>query len=202
MNASSSEDRQLWKQLKQGKELALTAIYRKYVVDLYNYGHRFGADPPLLEDSIQDLFFTLWKRRASLTIPSSVKYYLFSALKNRLLNSIQYKQQSEKRDEAFADLHFELCLSPEEEAIRYETATERTTVLRQAIDDQLTPRQREAITLFFYDGLTYDEVASLLALPTKSTYKLIYRALHVLQNSINRDTVTIWVGWLLLSLYK
>ena len=185
MDASLLADRQLWERLKQGDEAALTAIYRKYVVDLYNYGYRFGVGQTALEDSIQDLFLGLWKQREILSIPISTKYYLLSALKNQLLNNLKRRGHSDQRNQMFASLYLAKDSSPEERTIQHEAVAERSTRLRQAIDEQLTNRQREAIILFFYDGFTYDEVAELLAMSTKATYKLIYRALTVLQTSLS-----------------
>lgn len=190
------EDRHLWQQLKQGNQLALTAIYRKHVVGLYEYGHRFGLDQASLEDGIQDLFLTLWRQRASLSVPSSIKYYLFSAFRNQLLDNLKHQSKSKRLGETFARFHIEIAYSPEELATKREAEAEKITALRQALSERLTSRQREAITLFFYDGFTYDEVASLLSMSTKATYKLIYRALSVLRVSLN-DTVFLYIVSLL-----
>lgn len=187
------EDHVLWHRLKQGDESALTIIYHRYIADLYNYGYRLSCDAAQLEDSIQDLFFKLWKQRASLSNPTSVKYYLFRALKNSLLDNLHRAKKSVQMNYPARGLSSEVTQSTEAEIIRRETVAERKDALQQVIRKKLTARQQEAINLFFYDNLTYHEVASLLALSTKSTYKLIYRALHILQRHM-RDTVSVWSG--------
>lgn len=45
----------------------------------------------------------------------------------------------------------------------------------------MTTRQREVIHLRFFEELPYDEIAEIMGLSTKDTYKLYYRALESLR---------------------
>jgi RNA polymerase sigma factor (sigma-70 family) len=54
----------------------------------------------------------------------------------------------------------------------------------------LTGRQREAIYLRFYEGLSYQEVADLLGISVKATYKMMARALLHLKENMS---VTAWM---------
>jgi RNA polymerase sigma factor (sigma-70 family) len=58
--------------------------------------------------------------------------------------------------------------------------------------NSLTKRQKEAITLKFYDGLSYQEVAVLMAMSVRATYNLIYRAIEVLRSQLDR--IVTYVG--------
>lgn len=53
----------LWREFKEGSELAFTAIYKKHVNSLYHYGERLTRHKELIEDSIHDFFVELWKQR-------------------------------------------------------------------------------------------------------------------------------------------
>ncbi|MEJ7830747.1 MAG: sigma factor-like helix-turn-helix DNA-binding protein, partial [Segetibacter sp.] len=48
----------------------------------------------------------------------------------------------------------------------------------------LTPHQREAIFLRFYQTLSYEEVAETLNISVKATYKIIARSLSALKESM------------------
>jgi RNA polymerase sigma-70 factor (ECF subfamily) len=51
--------------------------------------------------------------------------------------------------------------------------------------NKLTPRQREAVMHFFYEGYTYKEVAEMMELKqVKYARKLIYRALESLRKDL------------------
>ena len=47
--------------------------------------------------------------------------------------------------------------------------------------DQLTPRQREAIFLKYQEGFSYPEIAEMMTLTQKATYKLVGRGIGVLR---------------------
>jgi RNA polymerase sigma factor (sigma-70 family) len=55
----------------------------------------------------------------------------------------------------------------------------------QAIEN-LTPRQREVIFLRFYEGMSYENVATVLDITTKATYKIVARALVHLKELLVR----------------
>jgi RNA polymerase sigma factor (sigma-70 family) len=62
--------------------------------------------------------------------------------------------------------------------------------LQQALNT-LTPRQREAIFLRFYEELSYEEIAGVLDISTKATYKIVARALLQLKRSLSIPMVSL-----------
>lgn len=48
----------------------------------------------------------------------------------------------------------------------------------------LTPRQREAIFLRYYQNLSYEEVAAILNISVKASYKIIARSLAAMRTSV------------------
>ena len=57
--------------------------------------------------------------------------------------------------------------------------------------NELPPLQREALLLYFYEGLKYDQIAELLGIQVKSTRALIYRSLQSLGDLLSplRNTI-------------
>ena len=47
----------------------------------------------------------------------------------------------------------------------------------------LSERQREAIYLKFYQNMSFEEIALMMDISPRAVYKLIYRAIEVLQKS-------------------
>lgn len=180
MNQERSE-KELWIAFQQGSTEAMTAIYNCYVIDLYNYGARITADRDILEDSIQDVFFKLWKKRTSLSEVSSIKFYLYKCLKSTILDNLKKDHKNHLNDIYSSDFFFDFIPPEDERIIENEIEIHKKKELQNIIQNHLTPRQKEALTLLFYDNLPYQKVAELLSLTPKSTYKLIYRALRVLR---------------------
>src|SRR5690606_41088830 len=54
---------------------------------LLNYGYKITSDRTLIEDSIQDLFFELWKNRANISETTSIRFYLFKALRYKIVRN-------------------------------------------------------------------------------------------------------------------
>lgn len=72
--------------------------------------------------------------------------------------------------------------SVEQKIIAGEITNEKSLKLNKALK-VLTSRQREAVFLRFYEGLSYEEVAVVLNITIKATYKILARSLSTLRNS-------------------
>ena len=175
-----SYEQQLWKKFQQGDEKALSSIYSIYFHQLYDYGYRFTSDAALVEDCIQELFIKLIRNKTNLSLPDSLKAYLFRSLRSLMFDSLE-KQKKYSSAEINEKIEFDLEGHAEPTMIRDEETAERNNKLLSAIQ-QLTPRQREAIFLKYQEGLSYPEIAELLSLSQKATYKLIGRAIHALRS--------------------
>ena len=188
------EERLLWTRFRDGDEEAFASIYDRYVVSLYHYGERLCADHTLIEDSIHDLFVDLSRHRKTAPELSSLKFYLFKGFKNRLIKNIQKKNKlaHARIDDGF---EFEMVFSFESELIAAQISEEQRIMLYRAID-RLSPRQKEALTLRFFDALSYPEIASLMTLPVKSVYMLIYRAIDWLKHNLKIDSCFLFTLWL------
>jgi RNA polymerase sigma factor (sigma-70 family) len=182
MESNSSSEQLLWINFKQGSEKALAAIYSLYFNQLYDYGFKFSQDSNLVEDCIQELFIKLIRNKKNLAIPNSVKGYLIVALRSQLLDKI--KQTDKARFIELDDaLEFKLELNPESAIIKKEQLDENELNLHLALDT-LTSRQREAIFLKYQEGLAYPEIAQILSLSQKATYKLIARGIQALRTAL------------------
>src|SRR3982750_2902111 len=85
MGINPGEEALLWLQLKAGDREAFAAIYRLHSVPLIAYGFRLCPDRDILKDQIHELFVELWNSRENLSPTDSVKFYLFRALRNKLI---------------------------------------------------------------------------------------------------------------------
>jgi RNA polymerase sigma-70 factor (ECF subfamily) len=159
--------------LKQGKEDAFEALYRKYVGDLLHYGERMGTSDDVLKDLIQDLFVEIWRSRERIAETDSVKFYLFKALRYKI---IRHNQQT------ISAIPLNGEWAPSEESVETRILTEEqehltARHLHEAIG-KLPKRQQEIIHLRFYQGFTNQEIASLMNLQYQSATNLIHRSLQ------------------------
>jgi len=193
--SDDNDEQVLWSKFKKGNEEAFSALYKRYIVDLFNYGEIITSDHELIEDSIHDLFVDLWNKRDTIAQASSVRFYLYKGLKRKIVKNLKKKRKIPLRD-SFKDHDFEIVLSHDFGLIAGEISDLQKQSLLKALN-LLTPRQKKALVLRFYDGLDFTEIAELLEISKKSTYTLIYRALAVMKENIGK--ILLWLVFIQLN---
>jgi RNA polymerase sigma factor (sigma-70 family) len=171
----------IWQSLIAGEEQALGRLYEMYFSVLYNYGIKVVRDKQLVKDCIQDLFIELWKYHSNLGQVHSVKSYLYKSLRRRLLKEVE-RHRLHFVDEKY---NFEFVGSYEFHLINEQMDKQQKNELIEAMN-KLTKRQKEAIFLKFYENLSYQEVASVMAITIKATYKVVLSAIYTLRTHLKK----------------
>ena len=125
------------------------SIYDEYADDLLSYGYGLGFAKEDIEDTLQDVILNLYRNDPQLKDVRNVKVYLFTALKNRLMNTTR-RQRMDSLDDGTGQFDVSVTVSDlvEDEEER------RQLKLRVELGlAQLTPRQREAVYLHSGTGL-------------------------------------------------
>ncbi|NBA89099.1 sigma-70 family RNA polymerase sigma factor [Emticicia sp. CRIBPO] len=167
----------LWKAFKAGDEVAFAEIYRLHIQGLLNYGNKISPDRQLIQDTIHDLFIELWNSRQRLNDTTSVKFYLFRALRNKIFRAGRPEMSSEEDMLQLTEPSAEFLM------MENEMESDRIDRLRAAVS-RLSKRQQEAINLRYFHDFSNDEVASMMGLNYQSACKLIYSGLKFLKENI------------------
>ena len=172
-----------WKAFKKGDKKAFAAIYRNHVRSLLNYGYKVTSDRRVIEDSIQDLFLELWKNRAGLSDTTSIRFYLFRALRYKIVRNLKSSgsgllQHLEEIHEPLVDLSHENYL------IGLEVQSFQMAHLKDLIA-RLPRRQQEAINLRYYHNFSNEEIARIMGVNYQSACKFLYSALKTLKANLH-----------------
>ncbi|HVM87516.1 MAG TPA: sigma-70 family RNA polymerase sigma factor [Puia sp.] len=187
MKRDNQNDILCWLQFKEGNKEAFAEIYHAHIESLICYGTRLCTDKEILKDNIQDLFVELWNSRENLCVPDCVKFYLFKALRYKLIHT-------ERQRHIHVQLHLEeedenrSAFSVEDEIINKEIHDWRVNAVRKAITT-LTRRQQEAIQLRFYQGFSNSQIAELMEMNYQSVSNLLQSALHRIKSNFKPSTV-------------
>ncbi|GAB4183027.1 MAG: sigma-70 family RNA polymerase sigma factor [Thermoflexibacter sp.] len=184
-------DYEIWQELKQGKEEAITQMMQYYYADLYQYSLKIAGDADLSKDCIQEVFMEIWTKREKLADVQYIKPYLFKSLRRRI---IHHKNQKKKELEHL-EVEFDVVFSHEDFLVHELNLQEKQAKLVQALN-QLSKRQREAIYLRFYEGLNYEQIAEIMGITYQPLYNLIYKSLKLL-----REYMTVFLLMRLYFLY-
>lgn len=166
----------LWECFKEGDKAAFAEIYDKHIYVLLNYGSKISGNTAMVEDCIQDLFIDLWQSRARISSTTSIKFYLFKALRNRIYRHDGGVLEVELH-EGYPAMQTEPCY--EEQVIQMEVESLQMRVLRKQVDE-LPARQKEAINLRYYHNFSNEEVARIMGVSYQSACKFIYAGLRTL----------------------
>jgi len=161
-------------------------LYKVYVRNLYSYGVSMGFSGDTCMDAIHDVFCKLYnlnnKKEAEI---KNVKHYLFTSLKNRLLD-IYKREKKLDIPEDMETVPFNIEISILDSMIEKE---DKEAIIKKVeiLMSCLTSRQKEAIYLRYMQEMDYDEIASLLNMTPKSSKMLVYRAIGKMRDFTNDE---------------
>jgi RNA polymerase sigma factor (sigma-70 family) len=157
-------------------------VYHTHVDALYHYGTKFNVNRELVEDCIQDLFADLWEKRDTLSKIISIRSYLLGALRRKLLRKVysdrEYLYTSEEL-KGFFEMHLQ-----QEDDNQQALSEEHVQHITHAFG-KLTEKQKEVIYLRFYNQLSFKEIAEVMAVQTRTVYKLAHRSITLLKEELS-----------------
>lgn len=181
LNDNSPDDltvRHLRNEFIAGNDRAYSKIYELYAKDLYAFGLSFHAKTEMIEDAIHDIFVEIYSRRQNLQDVDNLKYYFLAAFRNRLfflLKKDSYTFEITEKDTLGLEEK-----DSQEKWIEKENISEQKRLIKRLMSE-LNQNQREALHHRFVEGLSIDEISSLMNINYQSTKNLIYRSLKKLK---------------------
>jgi RNA polymerase sigma-70 factor, ECF subfamily len=156
----------LLKRVARGDETAFEALYDELAPRVFGLVKRVVRDPALAEEVTQEALVEVWRTAARYdAAKGSAAGWLFTIARRRAVDRVRSEQAASDRIRRTATREVEF-----DEVVEAATARMEQQQVRRCLKG-LTDLQREAITLAYYGGYTYREVADLLetALPTVKT---------------------------------
>ena len=187
--ADSAAERAWIDRIIAGDQDAFEAMFRRFNRELYRFALRLTGSPDEAEDAVQAVFVAVWQGRASWVIHSGLRVYLFTAVRNRVLQQLRngrVRRRLQPDVLAFSTAHrSEQFLSPDAAVQRADFAA----ALGRAVA-ALPPRCREAFVLTREHGMTYAEAAATMGISPRTVMVQIGRALAALRKSLAPFLVT------------
>ena len=177
----------VWARVGSGDQDAYGQIYVFYFRSLYNYGRKMTTNIAVLEDALQETLVAVWTGRGRLQGVERPHSYLLQTFRFILFRKLRGDRKLRRlANTEPGDLDF----GREELLIRLDLQEDLRRRIEQALQT-LTGRQREAIFLRFYEGLSYEEVAVIMGISVKATYKIMSRAILQLKTTLSLPVLTI-----------
>lgn len=175
-----------WKAfISTGCDKSFSRIYHDHFDLLYYIGLKYTSNnTQVIEDSIQNVFVYLLKKRKSLTEVTNVKAYLVKSFRRQLLVDLK-KQSRFTLSDHFPEERFGYFNGIEQTIAEKEESDELKQAMRKSLA-KLSPRQQEIIYLRYDCELAYEDIANILEISVDSCYKSVYRSVRILKTSIEQ----------------
>lgn len=173
---SSFSDVELTTLLKAGDASAYTVIYNRYFDELYIHAYNRLRDKEEAQDVLHELFAGLWNKRADLMIRSNLAAYLYTAVRNRIMDVIAHQQVESKYVNSLQNFITEgYCVTDHQVRERQLSA-----LIEKGISG-LPEKMREVFELSRKQGLSHKEIAVQLNLSEQTVRKQVNNALKIMR---------------------
>ncbi|HKU63004.1 MAG TPA: sigma-70 family RNA polymerase sigma factor [Gemmatimonadales bacterium] len=165
---SSTADRELVARSAEGDERAIAGLYDRYGQVLYAVAYRIVGERADAEEVVLDAFAQAWRDAARFEADrGSVAGWLTMIARSRALDLVRSRSRRDRITTSAASARPDTPLAMGQ--VRPDPSVgmdhaERRREVRLALDT-LSPPQRQAIELAYYDGLSQSEIAERLQEP-------------------------------------
>jgi len=166
------QDEQLiWHALKKDSSKGMELVFRRYYQPLCSHAVRFVGSKEVAQDIVSDLLAHFYDQKLYLTITSSIRSYLFKAVRNRGFNYLKF-DLARKGD---------LASSPEPriaETYQPDSITQYEELYQdfEKAIETLPSQRRKIYLLFQFEGKSMKEIAMGMELSVRTVETQLYRS--------------------------
>lgn len=172
--------------VREGYEL----LFRRYYRPLCNHAVRFVQSKEQAEDLVCEVFSNFWKGQLHLHITTSMRAYLFRALRNRIYNHLRDELTHLSTDDTT------ISLTEPEDPQQILQFTELYAKV-QTVIKALPPQCQRVFLMSRFENKKHREIADELSISQKAVEMHITKALHQFRSALF-TTITFLILWGLL----
>jgi len=166
--------------LKSGNRTAFAEIYQRYKYVLHHHAWNKTLNEEDAKDTIQEVFTTLWTKREHIEVGSNLSGYLYTCVRNHILNMMARKQVKTKYIDSIQQF------STLQDSVVTDHRV-RENQLRSAIEKEISalpPRMREVFELSRKQNLSHKQIAELMGTTEQTVKKQMTYALKTLRKKL------------------
>ena len=150
-----------------------------YHQTLLDYGLHIHKDRSLVEDCIQDIYVLMCENNSVLNKVENLESYLKVSLRREIIKKVS-SERKKKRSGVFYDIY---TPSYEDALISKQKTLQRADAMKKALDE-LSQAQKSVMTLRFYRGYSYEEIAEKMGTSKRTVYNQVHDAMKKMRSKI------------------
>ncbi len=160
-------DEELAVRIQKHDRTASAEFYTRHKSDVYQYSLRLLQNRQAAEDALQNAFLKFFSSIATLRIPSTVKSWLYSIVRNEIYSALRKNRSNGSLDDTE--------IASDETTDEIFTRQEDTELVQRLIRE-LEPDHHEVLYLLEYEQMTYAEIAHVIGVTVSTVGSRIFRA--------------------------
>jgi len=184
---SPAADNELMLKVREGDLGKLSFLFERYHRALFNFFLRSTGNRDLSEDLLQEVFLRVLKYRHTFRPDSQFSAWMYHVARNAQIDHFRkHKHEDEVSHDGEDDAFSEIAssgLTPEEQLAK----RQETCLVRKALA-QLSTERRAVLILSRYQGLKYEEIATILGCEVGTVKGRVFRAIRELADVLNGIT--------------
>jgi RNA polymerase sigma-70 factor (family 1) len=169
-------DEELFALLQKDSHAAYAEIYHRYSRLLYLHAYKKLGDRELARDFTQDLLTNLWVKRSETTIKTALSAYLYTAMRNRILDYFAHKNLESNY------INFVENYTIEENDVTDHLIRQKQLMLMIEEEIAALPKKmREVFEMSRKQHFSHREIAQELAISEQTVRKQIQNALKIMR---------------------
>ena len=169
-------DASLMGRVAKGDPAASRSVVDTHLPTIVSFAWRMVGDKATAEDVAQDAFLKLWRQAPRWKPKAQISTWLRRVAYNRCIDLHRRRRPTE-------DVTMLPLADPAPGPARNLLADEVSVIVRTALDD-LPERQRAAIAMVHFDGMTNIEAADVLEVSIEAVESLLARGRRTLRNQL------------------
>lgn len=186
---SAYSEQELTTLLKQGDERAFTEMFERYGALLISFAYRRVYDLQLAQDLVHDVFTDLWAKRLLYTISKGFEAFIFTSVRNRVLDHYKHAKVSQRYLDNFREY-----LEDEQNATDYLVRTKDLSALIEKEIAALPEKMRQVFELSRNTTMSRKEIAEYLGIPENTVKTNMHRALKILKGRLGESLVLVFLA--------
>jgi RNA polymerase sigma-70 factor, ECF subfamily len=185
-NREVSPDATLVHRLLQKDVSAFEQLYDRHSCPIYSLVLRILQQAGTAEEVVQDVFLQLWRNAAQYDVSRGPFVpWLFTLARNRALDTLRLKSERQRRREEQTEELPPVVSTPQYEQ---QLDEKRRAEKVRALMASLSPQQKKAIELAYFEGLSHSEIAAALKEPLGTVKSWIRNGLLRLKEELQATT--------------
>ena len=150
-------------------------LFRRHYAELRQFAYRYLRSESEAEEIVQDVFLAVWTKRRELDTRSTMRAYLYAAVRNRALHSTRHAAVARRFESSERASAIDTSSAVDESE-----SGERASALSAAVSS-LPERTRLAIELRWLRQLSQAEIAESMGISIKGVEKLLANGMRLLR---------------------